>query len=341
MEAIDVDAGDGDHFISLVEAAEAEALSKRQKIQQSLEGSYTAALRGSRSSLWQKQEELKHLHKKPNNPPSGFSVPTSGSCFKCGMTGHWARDCGAAAGGAGGGGDLMRGSVDSGRSSAEVADKACPCGSGNCSVLVSNTAKNPGRKFYRCPVREENGGCNFFEWCDNPSPAIRTTKNVSSYPSNSSASKLPCPCGAGPCQVLVTETGKNVGRQYYCCPKTDGTSSCGFFKWCDDQTSATSQRTFSTPLNNTSSQFSGGRTNSSCFKCGQEGHWSRDCPKQSSDSYSNGRPSHVDSSSSGTCFKCGKTGHWARDCSVKDDNTGKANKRSSNAFQSSYRPKYK
>lgn len=35
----------------------------------------------------------------------------------------------------------------------EVEEKACPCGAGSCLVLTSNTPRNPGRQFYKCPLR--------------------------------------------------------------------------------------------------------------------------------------------------------------------------------------------
>ncbi|WOL17338.1 hypothetical protein Cni_G26129 [Canna indica] len=31
-------------------------------------------------------------------------------------------------------------------------------------------------------------------------------------------SGIQCPCGGGSCIVLATQSGKNMGRQYYRCP---------------------------------------------------------------------------------------------------------------------------
>ncbi|XP_020585338.1 DNA-binding protein HEXBP-like isoform X4 [Phalaenopsis equestris] len=269
------------------------------------EGTYMAALRGSRSSLWKLQQQQLNLHNNgggitAHGSGSNSTAPSSttavGSCFKCGMTGHWARECGG-----------HDSSVD--RADKFVAAKPCPCGSGTCLVLTSNTAKNPGRMFYRCPLKEENGGCNFFEWCDGPCSKIAFDGQ-----SNAQVPVVFCPCGAGSCLVFVSKSGKNEGQQYYKCPA--GRGSCGFFKWCNEQGSISSQ--------------SVDKNSSSCFKCGQEGHWAKDCQNQSSNSFISGGKNQPSS-----CFKCGKTGHWARDCPAQNFAAAAAATASKRYFNSS------
>lgn len=216
-------------------------------------------------------------------------------------------------GGGGGSGTGGGGYVDAGR---DVEEKACPCGAGICLVLTSNTPRNPGRKFYRCPMRD-NGGCNMFEWCDAPSPGLANARSNTGFQSDASLVNMPCPCDAGTCLILTTKAGVNVGRQFYRCPAQGG-SSCGFFKWCDDQqlrTTAPLQASapYQTGVTPTNQNIS--KSSSSCFKCGQENHWAKDCPNQSSDPYSDkGGRTLTSASSSDACFKCGMAGHWSRDC---------------------------
>ncbi|CAL2249028.1 unnamed protein product [Prunus armeniaca] len=343
-----------DDFLSQVAAAEAQALaSKRRRISiapssnaavsfhsraNHKEGSdgedggiYTAALKGSQRAA-------------PEPPRGGFSTGRvnvgqtgndgissgGGSCFKCGKPGHWARDCDVAGGGGGGGGGGgyygNSGGGDS-SSSISVPEKSCPCGFGACMVLTANTEKNRGRKFYKCPLRQENGGCGFFEWCDNASgPNVMAstgmgsgsaTRTHSYAASDSSFPALECPCGGGLCLILTAKTGKNIGSQFYRCPANEG---CGFFKWCNEHTGAAAgvlgggaakvERKVSSEASNNGF---GVRTGSSCFKCGKEGHWARDCPAVPS--YN--APVELgarSAASPGSCYKCGKPGHWARDC---------------------------
>lgn len=305
-----------------------------------------AALRGSRSSLWQQQQQELKLQQKKNSSgglrnPSALSSSSSGNaCFKCGEAGHWARDCSVARGPDGEGARASRAAFIGGEDG-EVPQKACPCGAGSCLVLTSNTVKNPGRKFYRCPAKVENGGCNFFEWCDYPSSSIPSSRNTLNQQSILSVPDLPCPCGAGSCLVLVAKTGVNAGGQYYRCPVNEGRGSCGFFKWCNKDNSVASQPATASKYygvnSNSGSQTNAEKCSSSCFKCGQEGHWSRECPKQSvDDNHASMGRTHLTSSGSTTCFKCGKAGHWARECPTPDAGASAGGRRTSITSRTSY-----
>ncbi|MCD7455079.1 hypothetical protein HAX54_026982 [Datura stramonium] len=320
-----------EEFLSQVAAAEAEALStaaKRRRISAAItttavtppkinvntnnitsveEGAYIAVLRGNKSVLFQQKGSTNALSTPINNSYKAHNSnqwsgsDAADSCFKCGKSGHWARDC-----------DVSPSNDDS----LSFPEKKCACGLGNCLVLTANTEKNRGRKFYKCPIRQENGGCGFFEWCDQPSVTDTLTTRGPSCSVNSSFPELSCPCGSGRCLVLTAKTGKNIGQQFYRCPSNQG--GCGFFKWCNDNKTNAS---FSNSCNSSqaypkmdgSSNKIHNSVTSSCFKCGNAGHWAKDCPQSSSQhSAADGGVKYPNSS---TCFKCGKPGHWAKDCS--------------------------
>ncbi|XP_049351386.1 uncharacterized protein LOC125815867 [Solanum verrucosum] len=316
-----------EEFLSQVAAAEAEALSTAAKLRRISaavatttpkfnvntnnntsveEGAYLAVLKGNKSVLFQQKGSTNAFstpinnNYKANSSNNWSSSDAGDSCFKCGKSGHWARDC-----------DTNPPTDDS----VSFPEKICACGMGSCLVLTANTEKNRGRKFYKCPIRQENGGCGFFEWCDQPPVTDSLTTRGSSYTVSSTFPELSCPCGSGTCLVLTAKTGKNIGQQFYRCPSNLG--GCGFFKWCNDNTTNAS---FSNSSNSSQTYPKmDGSTNkinnsvTSCFKCGNAGHWAKDCPQSSSQR--SAADGGVQYSNSSTCFKCGKPGHWAKDCS--------------------------
>ncbi|KAI4347755.1 hypothetical protein L6164_008538 [Bauhinia variegata] len=311
-----------DDFLSQVAAVEADALSnKRRKItpasggssaapKEECNGLYMAALKGNNTLPLVPRSSAQGRDKVVTVAGENGAI-FSGGCFKCGNLGHWARDC-VEAGSAGGGG--AGGYVGNFRNDESVAEKPCPCGLGACLVLTANTERNRGRKFYRCPLRQENGGCKFFEWCDSTAGTTinggsHTVESYSWYP------HIQCPCGApDPCQILTARTGKNIGQQFYRCP-LNRESSCGFFKWCNEVAAGFAESggsyKSSSNMGDKNKPSSDLKSGSACFRCGKDGHWAKDCSITSA-SYCAAEGKR--SASSGSCYKCNKPGHWARDC---------------------------
>merc|ERR1711907_71607 len=109
------------------------------------------------------------------------------TCFRCGMVGHWASNCpNQAASSPSSTAPTAR--THPGTQEAPV--KPCPCGAGPCSVLTSQTPKNPGRRFYKCPAPKESS-CNFFEWLDANEEGCSGTPGAPSPVQNPSPAKAP------------------------------------------------------------------------------------------------------------------------------------------------------
>ncbi|XP_043723809.1 uncharacterized protein LOC122670862 isoform X2 [Telopea speciosissima] len=83
-------------------------------------------------------------------------------CFNCNKFGHWARDCPEKA--------KTKKELPAVRSfdGQYLPEMECRCGVGTCPILTAKTPENPGRKFYRCPGKDGQGACSFYQFLDSP-----------------------------------------------------------------------------------------------------------------------------------------------------------------------------
>lgn len=81
-----------------------------------------------------------------------YRVVEGDTCFYCRKQGHWARDCPYKSP------DRKPTSLDS----SDFPVIQCRCGAGTCLIRISNTPRNPGRKFCSCPAKMVNP--SFLGW---------------------------------------------------------------------------------------------------------------------------------------------------------------------------------
>jgi hypothetical protein len=108
---------------------------------------------------------------------------------------------------------------------------------------------------------------------------------------------MDCPCGAGLCVVKTARTERNNGRKFYKCPNgSRSEGGCDFFQWTDQPVPQPAAQAPPALAAGGGAGYGGGGYGGAgaygggggggygggggggkgaCFKCGQEGHWSR------------------------------------------------------------------
>ncbi|KAJ1725743.1 DNA topoisomerase 3-alpha [Coemansia erecta] len=164
----------------------------------------------------------------------------------------------------------------------------CSCGTLSVQRTTAKEGANKGRPFFCCS-KAQDSRCGFFQWADQPSgstpssypyrpsSASSSATMPASYADQQAAVKPKCRCGLFAALKQKTAQGENQGREYYLCTKTF--QGCGFVCW-KDEVDAYNARAASGQASSSSSSFAGERNGSQCYKCGQTGHWARDCSAQ-------------------------------------------------------------
>ncbi|KAJ2686667.1 DNA topoisomerase 3-alpha [Coemansia spiralis] len=173
-------------------------------------------------------------------------------------------------------------SASNGGGGAQTNAPLCNCQIPASRLVTVKDGPNKGRPFFKCS-KGLPGGCGYFEWQDQLNGSGSSTRQ---QPSTSFTGRGPgyryseepevkpkCKCGLIAALREATKSVGNQGREYFVCTRTF--QGCGFVCWKDEVHDYMSR-----PQTGAPSMPASAATTSTCYKCGQAGHWARDCTNE-------------------------------------------------------------
>ncbi|KAJ2488277.1 DNA topoisomerase 3-alpha [Coemansia sp. RSA 2050] len=186
-------------------------------------------------------------------------------------------------------------SANNGSGGARTNAPLCNCQIPASRLVTVKDGPNKGRPFFKCS-KGATGGCGYFEWQDQlgTHPGGNSGSSTRQQPPASSSSytgrgpgyryseepevKPKCKCGLIAALREATKSVGNQGREYFVCTRTF--QGCGFVCWKDEVHDYMSRAQAGAP-----SMPAPASATSTCYKCGQAGHWARDCTNEGASSF--------------------------------------------------------